>query len=243
VGNLAGLAALLSFLFALVVGARWLRSRRPAFAFWTLGLLIFAAAAAAQSLGESQGFQNNVTLFRLFYLLGGALGVIYLALGTVYLLAPRRVADICALVLLAFTVVVAVDAFAAPVDRAKLATPAGVLGTAYSNALPLQVAVVFFNIVGTVVFAGGAAWSGWRYARRRAGLDRIVCNVLLFAGALVVAFGFSAAKTVGGASIDPLGAYEAVGMAVMFAGFLALGRVGARVPRKSTLPPAAAGVR
>ncbi|HYA01463.1 MAG TPA: hypothetical protein VEK76_14110 [Candidatus Binatia bacterium] len=241
--NLAGLAALLSLLFALVVGARWLRGHRPAFLFWALGLLIFAAAAAAQSLGESRGFASNVTLFQLFYLLGGALGVIYLALGTLYLLAPRRVADVSLVVLLVFTVVVAIDAFIAPIDRAKLATPAGVLGGAYTNAAVLQAAVVVFNIVGTVIFAGGAAWSGWRYLRDRAGLDRIVCNVLLTAGALVIAAGFSAAKTVGATSIDPLGAYEAIGIAVMFVGFLSLGRVGLRSPRRSTLPPAAAGAR
>jgi hypothetical protein len=62
--------------------------------------------------------------------------------------------------------------------------------------------------------------------RERAGVDRVVCNVLLTVGALVIAFGFSAAKTLGISSLDVLGGYEAAGMAVMFAGFLSLGRVG-----------------
>jgi hypothetical protein len=246
--NLAGLAALLSLLFAMVVGARWLRSRRPAFFFWGLGLLIFAAAAASQSLGESRGFASNVLLFQLFYLLGGALGVIYLALGTLYLLAPRRVADISALVLLAFTVLVAVDAFVAPIDRSQLASPCGVLGKAYSSAAPITAAVIAFNIVGTLVFVGGAAWSAWRFIRDRAGFDRIVCNVLLTAGGLVIAYGFSAAKitsagTCSVTSLDFLGAYETIGVALMFAGFLALGRVRASIPRRTTAPPAAAGAR
>ncbi len=240
--NLAGLAALLSFLFALVVAARWLRSHRPSFAFWTLGLLIFAAAAAAQSLGETQGFQDHVLLFRLFYLLGGALGVIYLALGTLYLLVPRRVADLSAVVVAALTAVVAVDAFMAPVNAASLATPCGVFGGAFSSVAPVALAAVVFNIVGTVVFAGGAAWSGWRFLRERVHLDRIVCNVLLTAGALVIAAGFSAAKisnatghcTLG--STDYLGGYEAVGMAVMFAGFLSLGRLRLGSPVRSNLP-------
>ena len=69
----------------------------------------------------------------------------------------------------------------------------------------------------------------WRFIRERTHLDRIVCNVLLTAGALVIAAGFSAAKittatghcTLG--SLDYLGAYEAIGMAVMFAGFLSSG--------------------
>ncbi|MGA9113298.1 MAG: hypothetical protein WB802_05810 [Candidatus Dormiibacterota bacterium] len=245
--NLAGLAALLSLAFALVVATRWLRSHRPSFAFWTLGLLIFAAAATAQSLGEAQGFEQHVALFRVFYLLGGALGVIYLALGTLYLLAPRRVADVSALVLLALTVVVAVDAFVEPVDAARLATPCGLFGGAYSSAAPIALAAVLFNIVGTLVFVGGAAWSGWRFLREGTHLDRIVCNVCLTAGALVIAAGFSAAKiatatghcTVG--SLDYLGAYEAIGMAVMFVGFLSLGSSLLRSPRRSTLPRAGVG--
>lgn len=241
--NLAGLAALLSLVFALTVGARWITRRRLPFACWGVGLLIFAAAAAAQSFGESHGFADHVTVYRLFYLLGGALGVVYLALGTLYLMAPRRVAHAFALVLAAFTVVVAIDAFAAPIDPAKLTTAAGILGAAYRNAIPLQVAVVTFNIVGTVIFAGGAAWSGWRFIRRRAGLERIVSNVLLTAGALVVAAGFSAAKAAGATSIDPLGGYEAVGVALMFAGFLAVFPVRATVSRESNLPSAAARAR
>ena len=242
VDNLAGLAALLSFLFALVVAARWVRSHRPSFAFWTLGLLIFAAAAAAQSLGETQGFEDHVLLFRLFYLLGGALGVIYLALGTLYLFVPRRVADVSALVLAVLTAVVAVDAFVAPVHTASLATPCGLFGGAFSSVAPVALAAVIFNIVGTVVFAGGAAWSVWRFLRARTHLDRIVCNVLLTAGALVIAAGFSAAKisTATGhctlTSLDYLGGYEAVGMAVMFAGFLSLDRLRLRSPGKSNLP-------
>ncbi|MGO8687632.1 MAG: hypothetical protein ACLQT7_10735 [Candidatus Dormibacteria bacterium] len=245
--NLAGLASDLSFAFALVVAARWLTSRRPSFAFWALGLLIFAAAAAAQSLGESEGFERHVVLFRLFYLLGGALGVIYLALGTLYLLAPRRVARICTLLLLVLTAGVAIDAFAAPVATAELATPCGLFGGAYSPAAPVALAAVLFNIVGTLVFVGGAGWSAWRFIRERAQLDRIVCNALLTAGALVIAIGFSAAKVTNATgacsstSLDYLGAYEAIGIAVMFAGFLSLGVVGRRSPGRSNLPQAGVG--
>jgi hypothetical protein len=90
--------------------------------------------------------------------------------------------------------------------------------------------VVVLNIAGTAVLAGGSAWSAWRLHRDRAGLDRVLCNVLLTAGALLIAAGFSAAKTVG-STLQTLGGYETAGMAVMFAGFLSLGR--ARWPLRS----------
>jgi hypothetical protein len=229
----SALAAALAAAFGLVVAGRWRGSRRPAFAAWAAGLFVFAAAALTQALGEAQGF--SVPLFRAFYLLGGVLGVIYLALGTVHLLAPARVARVCALVLVALTVLLAVDAALVPVDAAQLHTTPGVLGEAITgHGNPLYVAAVVFNIAGSLVLIGGSAWSAWRFARSRAGLDRVVCNVLLTAGALLIAAGFSAAKSVGG-SIATLGVYEAVGIAVMFAGFLSLGRVGRTLVARGTL--------
>ena len=225
---LAALASGLALVFAIVVAARFLRNRRPAFAAWAVGLLIFSAAAGFQAAGEANGF-GQVT-FRGFYLLGGVLGVVYLALGTVFLLAPARVAWISAAVLVVVTVILAVDAAVIPVNQAQLATPAGVLGGAIQKGTLLYIGVVFLNIIGSVVLVGGSAWSAFRYFRDRAGIDRVVCNVLLTAGALVIAYGFSSAKTLGVGSLDVLGGYEAVGIALMFGGFLSLGRVGQRAP-------------
>jgi hypothetical protein len=99
-----------------------------------------------------------------------------------------------------------------------------VLGDAISGGSPLQVGAVTLNILGTLILVGGSAWSAYRLLRDRAGVDRVVCNVLLTIGALVIAAGFSAAKIAGG-SLDTLGVYEAIGIAVMFAGFLSLGRL------------------
>jgi hypothetical protein len=230
----SAVAAVLAAAFGLVVAGRWQASRRPAFAAWAAGLFVFAAAALTQAIGEAQGF--SPPLFRAFYLLGGVLGVIYLALGTVYLLAPARIAHMCALVLVVLTVVLAIDAAVVPVDAARLHTTAGVLGEAITgHGNPLYVAAVVFNIAGSLVLIGGSAWSAWHFARTRGGLDRVVCNVLLTAGALLVAAGFSAAKSIGG-SIATLGVYEAVGMAIMFAGFLSLGRVGHTLVARGTLP-------
>lgn len=239
---LAAVASGLALVFALVVAGRFVRSRRPAFAVWALGLLIFAGAAAFQAVGEARGF-DQVT-FRGFYLLGGVLGVVYLALGTVFLSAPRRVAWICAALLALITVILAVDAAIIPVDQTQLAIPAGVLGgtsqhPTFPQGSPLYIGVVFLNIVGTIVLVGGSAWSAYRYVRDHAGIDRVVCNVLLTAGALVIAYGFAMAKTLGVGSLDVLGGFEAVGIAIMFAGFLSLGRIGQPAPSRTRVSAAA----
>lgn len=214
-------ASAVSVIFAWVVFTRFTLTGRPAFAAWTAGLLIFAAAAACQAAGERAGF--DAPLFRAFYLLGGVLGVIWLSMGTLFLLAPRRVARTATLVLVVLTIALAVDAAVVHVDTARLATTAGVLGDAISGGSPLQLGAVVLNILGTLVLVGGSAWSAYRLIRDRGGVDRVICNVLLTIGAFVIAAGFSAAKLAGG-SLDTLGVYEAVGIAVMFAGFLSIGR-------------------
>ena len=233
---LAAVASALSAAFAAVVAARYLRTRRPAFAVWTFGLLIFAAAAGFQAAGEAHGF-GQVT-FRGFYLLGGVLGVIYLALGTIFLLAPRRVAWVCAATVGVITLVLAIDAAVIPVDEAQLGNARGVLGDAIQKGTLLFIGVVFLNIVGTVILVGGSLWSTYRFVRSRAGVDRVVCNVLLTVGAIVIAFGFSTAKTktLGISSLDALGVFEVVGIAIMFAGFLSLGRVGQQSSRPVSAP-------
>ena len=215
-------ASVISAAFAVVVFIRFRMSGRPAFAAWTVGLAIFAAAAGCQAVGEHFGF--SAPIFRAFYLLGGVLGVIWLSMGTLFLLAPRRLAGRTTAILGIVTVVLAVDAALVPVDTSRLDTAAGVLGDAIAHGSLLQLGAVILNILGTLILVGGSAWSAYRLIRDHGGVDRVVCNVLLTAGAFVIAAGFSAAKLAGG-SLDTLGVYEAVGIAVMFAGFLSLGRV------------------
>jgi hypothetical protein len=221
----ATVAAAVSAVFALVVFQRYRRSHRPAFGAWTLGLLIFAAAASFQSAGEHAGF--SPAIFRAFYLLGGVLGVIWLSMGTLFLLAPRAVAWAASGVLAAVTVLLAVDAAVVPVDTHLLGSSAGVLGTAVQGGSPLEVGAVVLNILGTLILVGGSGWSAYRLFRDHAGVDRVACNVLLTAGALTIAAGFSAAK-IAGAGVDTLGVYEAIGITVMFVGFLLLGRFRSR---------------
>ena len=215
-------ASVISAAFAAVVFVRFRMSGRPAFAAWTAGLAIFAAAAGCQAVGEHFGF--SAPIFRAFYLLGGVLGVIWLSMGTLFLLAPRRLAGRATAILGIVTVVLAVDAALVPVDTSRLDTAAGVLGDAIAHGSLLQLGAVILNILGTLILVGGSAWSAYRLIRDHGGVDRVVCNVLLTAGAFVIAAGFSAAKLAGG-SLDTLGVYEAVGIAVMFAGFLSLGRL------------------
>jgi hypothetical protein len=236
--TLSLLAALLAAAFAAVVFARWWRSRRPAFLAWAAGLAVFAIAAGAQAVGEHSGF--TPASFRVFYLFGGVLGVAFLGLGTIHLLAPPRVARGCTVGLLVLSGIAAVIVAVVPVDAARLQDGPGFLGEAIGGraAVPLRILAALLNIAGTLALVGGSGWSAYRFWRDGAGVDRVLCNVLLTAGALVIAAGLSAARlSSAAASLRVLGAYEAVGISMMFAGFLCLGRVGRPQERARDRPP------
>ncbi|MFN0027551.1 MAG: hypothetical protein ACKV2O_10295 [Acidimicrobiales bacterium] len=87
----AAAALLIAVAFACCTGERWRRRRRPHDAAWTAAMVCFAGGAAPLVAATQSGW--TPTLFRLFYLLGGIVTVPVLALGTIYLLAPKRVAD------------------------------------------------------------------------------------------------------------------------------------------------------
>jgi hypothetical protein len=100
VSVLALAAAAVAFSFALATW-RAASDRNIALRVWSVALAQFGAACVALAWGIALGWTPLV--YRAFYLFGAVLNVAWLALGTVWLLAPRRFA-------LAFNVIFAAGA-------------------------------------------------------------------------------------------------------------------------------------
>ena len=88
-GALGAAATLVAAAFALSTLERWLLRRKPHELAWTLSLAMFAVASGALWWATATGW-NDVN-FRIFFLFGAILNVPWLALGSIELLAPRRV--------------------------------------------------------------------------------------------------------------------------------------------------------
>jgi hypothetical protein len=206
----AVLSALVSAVFAAVMGTRFASRRRPHQLAWTIGLAMFAAAAVAGALARSAGATE--TEYRVFYLFGAILNVAWLALGTLYLLAPR-IARWAVWVVLGLSVIAALAVFTSPVDL----TAAVDTGKGFAESpLPRLLAAIGSG-VGSVVLVGGALWSAWVFLRRRHEGRRALGNVIIAVGVLVAAAGGTAAFT--GAS----GVVEwtnFAGVTLIFIGFL-----------------------
>jgi hypothetical protein len=228
---LAAAATLVSTAFALSTFERWLRARKPHEAAWTAALALFAAGSAALWVASAVGW--SPWSFRLFYLFGAVLNVPFLALGTVYLFASRRIADRVALS------VVLMAAFAAGILVVAPLHPLGhdpiPQGSKVFGALPRVLAGVGSGLGATVVLAG-AVLSAWRLLRARrtdtAGSSPATAsptpsitpgrlaaaNLGIAAGTLVLGAGGLLNSTLG--AMDAFSVSLVAGVVLLFGGFL-----------------------
>ena len=215
-------ATLISAAFALTLGIQYRAKRRPYLLAWCVALVTYALATLTEVIG-ALGLWSPA-LYRAYYFLAAIALVGILALGTVYLLAPRF-----ALLTLTLFLVLAgaglVGLLGAQVEAGYLQTrqvpkPLPVAGGGF-NVLAIAMAATI-NIAGSLILIGGALWSAYGLWRRGQGLERVIANVLIAAGALIVA---------SATGLTRLGVYElfyigqALGVLVMFLGFLTAQRM------------------
>ncbi|MDP9387129.1 MAG: hypothetical protein M3Q48_04190 [Actinomycetota bacterium] len=207
---LAAAATLVALAFAMSTFERWLARRRPHELAWTVALAMFCLASAALAAGAALGW--DAATFRVFYLFGAVANVPVLALGTAYLLSPRRRADAWAAAVALYVAfaagVVAVAPFTAPLPRSELARGSEVFG-----ALPRILAAVGSG-AGAVVIMGGALWSAARRRTARA----VVSNALIALGVFV-----TGASGLLNSVLDEMTGFAVTlvaGIVLLFAGYL-----------------------
>jgi hypothetical protein len=171
---------------------------------------MFALASAAGVFARVDGASELE--YRLFYLFGAILNVAWLALGTLYLLAPGRLAAAAFLAVYALTAVAILVTMTAPVDLAAAADT----GRGFHAAPLVRVLAGIGSGLGSIVLVGGALWSAAAFLRRRADPRRAVGNLLIAAGVVVAAAGGTAAFTGATGVVEWT---NLVGVALMFAGF------------------------
>jgi hypothetical protein len=134
----------------------------------------------------------NSAIFFVWYVFGAALNAGWIGHGTLMLLARRPwVRLIATTALLVGTVIVLVLWAGTQLDPTK-AVPGEPVSVWYRDVLPSREAATvrlttpFFNIYGLVTLVGGALWSGYLFWRKRIMLNRVMGNVLIAAGALLI---------------------------------------------------------
>ncbi|MHB1129396.1 MAG: hypothetical protein ACYC06_05035 [Ilumatobacteraceae bacterium] len=224
---LAGGAALVACAFALSTLDRWLRRRQPHELAWSIAMGLFTLGSLALWWAESTGW--TIGIFRLFFLCGAVLNVSWLALGTVYLLAGKRIGNLVRSWLIAASGFAAGVVGVAPaktsIVRTEFPTGRDIFGVT-----PRILAAVGSGVPALIIIAG-ALWSTWRVLRRKSPAlsSNTGRNVMspwrLAAGNIVIATG-TLILSASGVLAGRLGQERAfaitllIGVCALFAGFL-----------------------
>jgi len=196
-----------------LLGQRFFATDPTSVPAWSAALAMFAVAALLEAAGVGSGW--TPAIYKAYYLLGGLLNVGWLAVGTVYLLASARVGHGAAIAMALLTLLSLAAVGNAHVDVSRLHTQ-------FPNRA-LDVPAIFpalINSLATLVLVGGAAWSAFAAYRRHAPPGRVAGTALIAAGALVVGADHSVAQLTGLIVLQPIS--EAIGIVVMFGGYLAI---------------------
>ena len=222
-------AAFVALAFAAMIGRRFVHRRDPALAMWTIALLMYAAASFAMFLGA---FSNWTTgEFRVYWVLGAALNVPFLAQGELYVLVrPRWVNDVLLVVLLFGTGFAVAKIQSAPVHVAPLRDQLPLGKDVFGPGSEAHGLPQLYSIPAYVVLVAGALWSAWRMRRVPGLRARALGTLGIAAGATIVAIGSGIGAGYGVVAL--FSTSLAAGVAVMFWGFL-------RASRSREAPPTA----
>src|SRR3954449_10249343 len=200
-------AALLTFRLAGLLAARYRSSQRPELFAWSAGLAAYAVAAAAIAWGEAAGWDERA--FRVYYAAGAVLTAPLLGAGSLLLAGRRRAAP----VVLVYAGLAVGISLAVPVHDAFAAhgIPAA---QDHLDLVPARLLAIVANTAGTLAVVVVALRS---FRRRPLG------NGLIVAGIAAAAVGSGLAGL--GAAGSSIGI--AVGVALLYAGFVAPARVSA----------------
>jgi hypothetical protein len=234
------IATVVSAVFAALLLRQYARKRRVPQLAWGVSMAMFAAASIVVMYGTTQGW--DATSYRIFYLFGAMLNVPWLALGSVALLNKRE------LTLPALVIVIVISVFgffkvvsAHPCEAvtgpnkkcvpAITQTPeAQVFGRknipsgsdVWRKDSSVRSLAIWYSTIAYIIVVGIAVFS----SRPRRGVspprERVRANLLIAIGVTIVAIGSTALVKYGrGAAFSIT---LAVGVSVMFVGFLLAGR-------------------
>ncbi|MFQ5398622.1 MAG: hypothetical protein ACE5E7_03395 [Anaerolineae bacterium] len=227
--------------FTIFVLRRYVARRKLHFLFWGIGLAMFGIGSFSEAY---LALTWNRWIFFAWYLFGAALTAGWIGHGTVYLLFRKKwVHGLTAVLLIGSLVAALLMLRVMPLLDVSHFTPGVPVSEQYRDIMPaiqegatVRLATPFFNIYGVVTLVGGALWSAYLFWRKRVLPNRVIGNVLIAAGALLIGSA-SILTRLGYGSLLYLG--ELLSSVLMFAGFLVAAKP--RELRQATTPAVQSG--
>lgn len=152
---------------------------------WGIGVAIYGAGTLVESINTIFGWSE--LNFKLWYIFGALLGGAPLALGSVYLLAGKKVGHIGVLLLLATVSITSVFVFMSPINSA-LVEPT-VLNSKVLEWQDIRLVSPFINGLAGVFLIGGAFYSAFKYKKAAEMRNRYIGNIYIAIGAILPGIG------------------------------------------------------
>jgi hypothetical protein len=210
---LAWLATAVSAAFSLVLLVRYASRRRPVYLIWALSLAFFATGSGAEAWARLAAWSEGSV--KIYYIFGAGLTAGWLGAGTLMLASPRAGRMAVGVAVLGSLLIIW-QAASAPVDPSRLTSGFEAL----ARPPLLRIPVILMNIAGTVGVLLPTLRSALRAARAGEPWARTWSMALIAAGVFIIGGGHSIA---GGLRLAPAAAISlvnAVGVTLMFGGFM-----------------------
>ncbi|MBI5649032.1 MAG: hypothetical protein HZC40_01055 [Chloroflexi bacterium] len=213
---ISGATVIVSALFAILVLNQYRERKKMHQLMWGIALALWAIGVGAEFLATLGDW--SVWMYRAYYIAGALLIPAWLGLGTLYLVASRRVAH-SALGIVTILSVIGILLIATwEIDPARLrATPDQFVPLKIYPFFPIQLLLIALNIFGTVAFVGGALWSTFHFVRAHIHGGRVLATVLIAIGGGIAAGAHSLGVLSG---IELFRVSEFIAVLFIFAGFM-----------------------
>lgn len=209
-------STVISALFVLFVLRQFLERRKVHQLIWTIALGIWTVAVAMEAVAAVSGWSPIV--YRIYYATGALQVPAWLGLGTIYLIASRRIANASAVFLIVAALVGVILIFTAPIKVADLAQT-DETGSVVVKVFPVYIRLLvgLLNALGSIAFVGGAIYSLGYFWRQRIMGDRVIGVALIALGGIVAAVAHTIGAF-GGPELFRIS--ELVAVILIFLGFL-----------------------
>jgi len=181
-------------IFTATILRQYVRRHRESQLYWTIALLMAFVATLAyilMVLGDPTS-EMGIFYFRLYYTLGAALTPAWLGLGSLALVAGKRLVRTVGILLGGASLWAVIAISDASLNLTALSKIAGTPGTGILQPEngPWLFTIIILNTLGVLLLASVAIYSGWQLMRRKTSVagfqpkNLLLANVLILAGSL-----------------------------------------------------------
>jgi hypothetical protein len=185
----------------------------PHLNWWTFGVFMYGVGTLMESMVALFGWDEFV--FRMWYISGALLGGFPLAQGTVYLLLPRKTANILSAIYIPFILIAAACIWLTPLNYNAVEI------MRLSGHVIVWKWVRFFspfiNIYALFFLVGGALLSAYRYKQLNDSYYRFLGNLYIAVGGLLPGIGGTFTRM---GYVEVLYITELIGISLIYLGYL-----------------------